>query len=239
MTRAARPVQALFFDIGDTLVFDDPPLRDRLAQAAHAVGPALDEARLPAAFRIGEAYAVGRYLEGVPWDAPDSMREGVARIWQAMDRPTPDAAAWQALGDAFRAVPFTRTVHPQALSLLRELKQRGFALGVVSDWETTLPDLLAEMGILPFLDALAVSAIVGVTKPDVRIFQDALQQANAAPEASLHIGDWYELDVAGARGAGMQALLFDHQDRRPNSDYPRVATFDELREYLLALPRPI
>lgn len=239
MPQAAPPIQALFFDIGDTLVFDDPPLQKRLAQAACAMGSPLDERRLPTAFRAGEAYAVGRYMEGIPWDAPDSIREGVARIWQAMDRPPPDDAGWQALGETFRAIPFARYVHPQALNMLQELKERGFKVGVISDWETTLPDLLAELGITPFLDALAVSAIVGVTKPAARMFEEALRQANAGPESSLHIGDWYELDAAGAKAVGMEALLFDHQNRRPDADCPRVTTFDELTTYLLALPRPV
>lgn len=233
------PIQAIFFDIGDTLVFDDPPLPARLARAARAVGPPLDEARLPTAFRVGEAHALARYVEGVPWDAPDSMREAVARIWWALDRPPPDDKGWRALGAAFAAVPCTRYVQSDAIGLLQELKQRGFTVGAISDWETTLPDLLAELGIAPWLDALAVSAIVGATKPSPRLFQEALRQAGAAPETSLHVGDWYELDVAGARAAGMQALLFDHQGRRPDAGCPRAQTFDALTDYLLALPRPI
>lgn len=233
------PIRAIFFDIGDTLVFDDPPLRDRLASAARATGQPMGDARFPAAFRAGEVYAVGRYIEGIPWDAPDSLREAVTRVWLGLDCPPPDDAGWQALGAAFAAVPFTRYVHPKALELLQELKRRGFAVGAISDWETTLPELLDALGIAPFLDAVAVSAIVGVTKPDPRLFQEALHQANAAPPSSLHVGDWYELDVAGAWAAGMQALLFDHQGRRPGADCPRVGTFNVLAEFLLALPRPV
>ena len=233
------PIQAIFFDIGDTLVFDDPPLPARLASAARAVGEPLDPARLPAAFRAGERYAVARYVEGIAWDAPDSMRESIARVWRALERPPPDDDGWQALVAAFAAVPFTRYVHPEVPCLLRELRRRGFVVGAISDWETTLPDLLAELGLAPLLDALAVSAVVGVTKPSPRLFQEALRQTNASPEASLHVGDWYELDVAGARAAGMQALLFDHQSRRPDADCPRVQTFDALASSLLALPRPV
>lgn len=233
------PIQALFFDIGDTLVFDDPPLPTRLALAARSVGQPLDKVRFPAAFRAGEVYAVSRYLEGIPWDAPEAMREGVARVWRAMDRPPPDDSQWQALAAAFVAVPFTRCVHPGALTLLHELKQRGFTVGAISDWETTLPDLLNALGIMPYLDTLAVSAIVGVTKPHPRLFHAALHQANVPAAASLHIGDWYELDVAGARAAGMQALLFDHQGRRPDADCLRITAFDALASSLLALPRPV
>ena len=233
------PIKAIFFDIGDTLVFDDPPLLTRLALAAHQSGSVLDESRLSAAFRAGEAYAVGRYIEGVPWDSPESLREAMARIWRALDRPPLGDKDWQTFGAAFAAVPFTRYAHPDALGLLQELRRSGFTVGAVSDWEATLPALLAELGIMPLLDALAVSEIVGVTKPDPRLFEEALRQTNTAPETSLHVGDWYELDVAGARAAGMSALLFDHSGRRPDADCPRVQTFDALAQYLLALPPPI
>lgn len=231
------PVQAIFFDIGDTLVYDRPPLRERLVIAAQTVGLTLDPARLPAAFRAGEAYAVERYVAGVPWDDYDALRESLAHILGAMSLPPLSEAGRQALLKTFAGIPFERYVHPDAIALLAELKQRGFVIGVISDWEPTLLDLLGELGIASYLDALAVSAVVGVTKPHPRLFHEALHQAEAAPETSLHVGDWMELDVCGARAAGMQALLFDWPGRQPDADCPRVTTFAELSHYLLALPK--
>ena len=61
-----RPVQAIFFDIGDTLVFDHPPLRERLARALRTVDVAFDPACLPQAFRLGEDYALTHYLQASP-----------------------------------------------------------------------------------------------------------------------------------------------------------------------------
>lgn len=233
------PVRAVFFDIGDTLVFDDPPLRERLAMAARAAGFAIDNGRLPQAFRAGEVYAVGRYVEGVPWDDPDSLREAMARIFAALDLSPLDDEAWPRFLTAFATVPFERYPHPEAIGLLKELRQRGFVVGAISDWETSLPTLLANLGLAPYLDALAVSEIVGVAKPHPRLFQEALRQINLPPETALHIGDWYELDVCGARAAGMHTVLFDWHGRRPEADCPRVTTFNELAETLLTLPSPL
>ncbi len=231
------PVRSIFFDIGDTLVFDDPPLPVRVALAAQARGVTLDPDRLPSAFQAGERFAVARYVRGIPWDAPDTVRGALARIWQALNLP-PGGDDWQALIAAFVAVPCARYVHPDALKLLAALKAQGFILGAISDWETTLPDLLRELGIAPYLDALAVSATVGVTKPDARLFGEALRRANVAAETALHVGDWYELDVLGARSAGMQTLLFDHAGRRADADCPRVTTFDALAAFLRSLETP-
>lgn len=233
-----QTVQAIFFDIGDTLVYDDPPLPQRFAQAAETLGLTLDPVLLPSAWRTGEEYAVRQYVQGVPWDAPDSMREASARIWSALGMPPAGDAQWAAFQKAFAAVPFTRAVHRDTLPLLRDLKARGFILGAISDWEETLPGLLVELGIAPFLDALAVSAIVGAAKPHPRLFEDALRQTQIPAERSLHIGDWYELDVAGARSAGMQPLLLDQTGRRPQADCPRVTSFEALVADLQALPPP-
>ncbi len=230
-------IKAIFFDIGDTLVFDSPPLPERLASAARSAGLTLDPARLPEAVRAAEAFAVQRYVDGIVWDAPGALREAMAYLLAAMEQPPLTDGQWAAFAAAFARVPFTRYAHPGAAALLDELTQHGFMLGAISDWEDTLPDLLTELNLLPFFRALSVSACVGVTKPNPRLFEDALAQIGLPPDACLHIGDWYELDVAGARAAGMDALLFDWAGRRPDADCPRVTIWEQLSEYLLALGR--
>lgn len=231
-------IEAVFFDIGDTLVFDDPPLPKRLASAARSAGLTLNPARLPEAFRAAEAYGVQKYVDGIAWDAPGALREIVAVLLNALKQPPLTDSQWTALASAFASAPFTRYAPPEAHALLTELTRRGFLLGAISDWEDTLPDVLTEMGLLPYFRALSVSACVGVTKPNTRLFEDALAQIPLPPDACLHVGDWYELDTAGARAAGMNALLFDWAGRHPGADCPRVTTWEQLSDYLLALPAP-
>ncbi len=231
-------IQAIFFDVGDTLVFDDPPLKGRLVSAAQLVAIALDPVRLPEAFRAAEAFAVKRYVAGTVWDAPGALRETAAVLWSVLGLPALDDKQWTAFASAFAALPFTRFVPPEAFALLDELKRRSFVLGAISDWEDTLPEVLADLGLLPYFDMLAISAVAGASKPNPLLFEDALAQVHLPPDACLHIGDWYELDVAGARAAGMPALLFDWAERTPNTDCPRVTDWPQLAAYLLALPAP-
>ncbi len=230
-------IQAIFFDIGDTLVFDDPPLPERLASAAKSAGLMLDPARLPKAFRAAEAFAVKRYVDGILWDAPGALRETLNVLLGAIEQPPLTETQWTALASAFASAPFMRCVPPEAKTLLDALTKRGFVLGAISDWEDTLPDVLTELGLLPCFHALSISAVVGVTKPSPLLFEDALAQVNLPPASCLHVGDWYELDVRGARAAGMNALLFDWAGRRPGADCPRVTTWPQLSDYLLALER--
>jgi len=53
------------------------------------------------------------------------------------------------------------------------------------------------------------SAVVGVEKPDPRIFRLALAQAGVPPSAAVYVGDLYSVDVVGARRAGLDAVLLD------------------------------
>lgn len=233
-----QSIQAIFFDIGDTLVFDDPPLRDRLVTAAHSLGLTLDPARLPDAFREAEAFAVKRYVAGIVWDAPGALRETVGILWKSLGLPPLPDSQWDAFTATFAALPFVRFVPPEAFALLDELKSRGFRLGAISDWEDTLPEVLTELGLVDYVEALAISAVVGVAKPNPLIFEDMLGQIALPAANCLHVGDWYELDAVGAMEAGMSALLFDWADRTPDADCPRVTDWSALSEYLLALPAP-
>lgn len=231
-------IRAIFFDIGDTLVFDDPPLIERVGMAIETVGLPYQKEDMPRAFRAAEDYAMTRYLQGMAWDDPCVQDESAGIILSELGQARADKEKLAALSKAYVGIPFTRRLHPDAIPLVEELKGRGFKVGAISDWEETLPGLLAELKLAPHLDALAVSAIVGVTKPNPRLFEEAMALAAVTAGESIHIGDYYELDVAGARAAGITPVLFDWKERTPDADCVRITGFGELSAYLLALPAP-
>ena len=234
------PVRAIFFDIGDTLVFDKPDMTERFWWATQACGIEYNKDDLSHGLRKAEDYVLEHYIHGIALSDPRLLREGAARWLIALgvvDRL--DDEAWEKLLETYKAIEFQRMLHPDAIPLILELKSRGFKIGVISDWEDSLAALLEEMTLQHHLDALAVSAVVGCTKPDPRLFREGLRQVNVPAPEALHVGDFYELDVAGAFEARMQALLYDWREREPDAECPRVTTFGELQNYLLSLPAPI
>jgi putative hydrolase of the HAD superfamily len=74
----------------------------------------------------------------------------------------------------------------------------------------------------PFLDAVIDSHVVGFKKPDPQIFYHALTVSRAEPACTLHVGDLYNVDVAGARAAGLHAILIDPFDDWGHVDCVRV-----------------
>src|SRR5690349_12599396 len=90
---------------------------------------------------------------------------------------------------------------------LHDLRVRGLRIGVVSNWDASLHERLAETGLAPLVDGAVASAELGHAKPDPRIFAHALELAGVPPEAALHAGDTLEADVEGALAAGLHAVL--------------------------------
>ena len=89
---------------------------------------------------------------------------------------------------------------PGVAEAVASLQRRGLALAVVGNWDMTLPDHLAEVGLGDL--AVVTSAGAGAAKPDPRPFRLALEELGVQPERALHIGN-EETDDLGAKAAGM------------------------------------
>ncbi|HEY8021818.1 MAG TPA: HAD-IA family hydrolase [Thermoanaerobaculia bacterium] len=105
-------------------------------------------------------------------------------------------------------------IYPDVPATLAALRAKGLRLGIVSNWDERLPQLLARLGLASSFEAIVCSSQVGVEKPDRRIFRRALELLAVEPEAALHVGDHRLEDVEGAIAAGMRGV---HLDRRGKS----------------------
>src|SRR5262249_46958294 len=111
---------------------------------------------------------------------------------------------------------------------LRALRARGLKLVVVSNANGRLRHLFDRIGLADLVDVLFDSFEEGVEKPDPRLFHIALEKSHARPETTLHVGDLYNVDVVGARAAGLHAMLVDIAGLYDGYDCPRVRSFAEL-----------
>lgn len=103
--------------------------------------------------------------------------------------------------------------YPETVRTLALLRKRGYALGVVSNFDERLGRVLDQLSIREYFSAVVIPATAGQAKPDPRIFLEAAALLDAVPAEILMVGDDPVLDVGGARGAGMQAVLVDHNAR--------------------------
>ena len=103
-------------------------------------------------------------------------------------------------------------MYPETVQTLRSLSERGFRLGVISNFDSRLFGLLDGFGISCFFDPIVISTRAGVAKPAVKIFAHALATHNLRPEEALHVGDSLHADIAGAQAAGLSPVLVDRRD---------------------------
>lgn len=107
---------------------------------------------------------------------------------------------------------------PDALEIL---KKNGYQLGVVSNSNGTVEEILLKLKLRQYFDHVFDSHLVGLEKPDPLFFRHALKTANASPDTSLHIGDIYHVDVLGAWNADIYAILLDPFGDWDDYDCPR------------------
>ncbi|MEK7879890.1 MAG: HAD-IA family hydrolase [candidate division NC10 bacterium] len=126
-----------------------------------------------------------------------------------------------------RPVGLWNQADPEAERVLGRLRALGLGAGVISNSNGSVRGILDELGLARHLDFILDSFVVGVEKPDPRIFRMALDEAKVAPAEAVYIGDLYSVDVLGARGAGLRAILLDPGKVWGNVDCPVAQTLGE------------
>ena len=116
---------------------------------------------------------------------------------------------------------------------LDRLRAAGLRLGVVSNSDGRVEEALVAAGLRDRFDVVLDSALVGVEKPDPAIFRAALDALGVAPAEALYVGDLYEVDVVGARAAGMPAALLGLVLPGAAPDCPRFDSLGALADDLL------
>ena len=222
---------ALLLDAGNTLVFlACDVVSEILGELGQPLSAATVEASLAAAhlayaaeLRGGASHEDGwrRFMLALVCSAgvaPESADAAVARLRAEHDR-----------FNLWRRVP------PDLPVALRRIRERGVLLAVVSNSEGRLAALLERVGLLQAFDLVVDSALEGVRKPDPEIFWRACRRLDVPPGECLYAGDIPDVDVVGARAAGLGAALIDASGIHPDyAEAPRYASVAELVDRLLS-----
>lgn len=119
-----------------------------------------------------------------------------------------------------------------ALEVLEYLRKKYSLHIITNGFEEVQHRKLASSRLEPYFQHVVTSENVGVKKPDPRIFQYAMEKAEARPTESIMIGDNYEADIQGALNVGMRAIMCEFNGELPREDVTTVKTLLELKEHL-------
>jgi REG-2-like HAD superfamily hydrolase len=219
--------EAVLFDAGDTLITADPPVHEVALTVANQSFPDLAPPLLLSALAAARAF-FRKYYVNYSSQEENRLLADMAQAMRTALRETADVDIdflpfVKQVRDSIRYHPF-----PDVLPTLRSLRKLGKTLAVVSNWDPTLPTLLAELGLAEFFNFILPSAEVGVEKPDRRIFRLALQRLGLKSQEVVHIGDQYEADVVGARAVGIMPILLDRKGKVRHQDVICIGSLAEL-----------
>ena len=190
-------LDAVTIDAYGTLVRLHDPV-PALVRALRERGIDRTPAEVTAAFQAEGEYYVPRSLQGRDEKSLAELHRDCTAVFLA------------ALDADLDAESFSETyvgtlefeAEPGAVEALASLRARGLELAVVSNWDISLHDHLARLGLDHFFRAVVTSADVGVAKPGPAIFRAALERITVPCERTLHVGD-RDIDEGGARAAGL------------------------------------
>ncbi|HLY09541.1 MAG TPA: HAD-IA family hydrolase [Planctomycetota bacterium] len=232
--------RAVFFDAGHTLIYAHPGLGDIYEDTTARFGVRVPRERFAEVFipvfqestkaysgttthSDAEDLAMWRAITRRIYDRIPPLGAIPFESWfDSLYRRFGDPAAWRFYAD----------VEP----VLLRLRDRGFTIGIISNWDTRLRTISDGLGLSALVDFLIISAEAGVRKPSSGIFRMALERAGVRPEDAVHVGDLPEEDGEGARRAGIRPVLIDRKERVTPvilpSQVPVIRSLGELWELL-------
>ncbi len=202
-------IHRVFFDLGLTLAECDTPCRyvEYFSQLGRPV--ALPQAQR--AYHLANKYFMRERPGALGHKDEEVFRSFLHRVCRELECPQ--------LGDELFSLasrdkrPPRWTAFPFTLQVLGELRDRGVATGLISNWDPSCRQVLEENGLTPYLDPIVVSSEVGVEKPDRRIFEKALELSGDDPKNCLYVGDNYYDDGRGSAQVGMTCCILNPPGR--------------------------
>src|SRR5690554_285201 len=216
-------VSVVLFDLDDTLFDHQRAVGLGVAAKRRAHGGAVAAADDAAAMRYWhhlEEVHYSRYLHG-ELDLQGQRRVRVQEFLRHHGEELDDAAADAWYADYLRRYDDSWVLHDDALPCLDELERRipGVQFGIITNAELNYQTpKLDRLALSPRMRHVVASGVVGVPKPDARIFHHACELFGVEPRSAVYVGDRLQTDARGALDAGLTGVWLDRGVVVPDSD---------------------
>ena len=196
-------LRAISFDVGGTLIEPWPSVGHVYAGIAERFGIT---GVAPEALNRGFALA---WKDRGAFDySHEAWRELVNQSFRGLCPDSPSLECFDAMYESFASAGTWR-MFDDVLPTLAAVRQRGWKLALISNWDERLRPLLRELELIEHFDVILVSHETGFTKPAPEMFHRAACELGLPVESVLHIGDSMVEDFKAARSAGMRSMLLD------------------------------
>jgi len=117
------------------------------------------------------------------------------------------------------------------IELLEYLKPNYRLHIITNGFEEVQQHKLEKSKIAHYFETVTNSEMVGVKKPNPKMFHFALDLAKTSKENSIMIGDNYEADILGALNVGLDAICFNYHDEEIDSTIKQVKALEEIKRF--------
>lgn len=229
-------IKTIFFDAADTLFYIRDGLGHTYAGVARKYGaehePEQIKKAFSGAFKSAPALAFGNVTESERARLEKQWwRDVVENVYSELGMFDGFDAHFDELFEVFRTDAWT--LFPETVDVLSDLKSRGYKLGVISNFDSRVYDVMKRLGIHGYFDTFVISSEAGYAKPSRGIFSIALEHAGVGSGQCIHIGDDLQNDFHGARALGIRALLLDREGEHLSAEHmERIENLTEINKYL-------
>jgi putative hydrolase of the HAD superfamily len=225
-------IEIVFLDAGETILHPHPSFPELFARTCLEHGYSVSPEEV-APVLYGMVRDMGTVAAEIGVSAPSTTAAGSYALWTHIYRRCLDGLRItdDSLPDELYSVfsdSATYRLYPDALPAVDRLRQKGYRVGLISNFEGWLEEMLVELQAGDVFEVSVISGLVGVEKPDPRIYEIALEQAGVEPQAAAHVGDSVRLDVEPATSVGIKAVLLDRSGTHPDVGWPTIRTLEEL-----------
>ena len=209
-TNRSESVEAVSFDVNGTLIHS-PDLGAIYAEVLARHGSSADPEQIENVIRQVwlemdcASPPGGDRFSSDPAGSRGFWSRFVDRVCVYLEIAPPSRFAKAELYDRFARAE-SWEVFDDVPNVLQTLREAGYRLAILSNWDERLPVLLTDLDLAQYFEVVVFSSQVGVEKPFAGIFDSLLRTLGLPPAAVLHVGDRLREDEEGALGAGMQAL---------------------------------
>ncbi len=233
-----RRYDAVLLDMGNTLVYSDPP-EDVIIQAAlrdAGIERSVEEIGAAVQRGWGEYYrdaATATFAATPEHDHKTQLALIRVLLEQlGLNVADEDLEGYEGMIDARFSQPGALCTFPEVTEVLAALQGQDYRLGIISNWSWNLRDRVAQVGLDRFFEVVWASAYAGCNKPHPGIFYQVMLQMDLLAGRTLYVGDSYEHDVVGARSAGLDAVLLDRIGSAGKRDCPVIRDLSGLFDLL-------
>jgi len=228
-----KQIEAIYFDLGDTLMyFDDDwshifyQARQELHNSLLRAGIVMDEKFADDFYQRMTAYYRDREAELTEYSVKNVLVDMLADNGYLN---VPESVLLTSLADMYVVTQVHWLPEPEMFAVLEQLRQKGYRMALISNAsdDADIQLLVDKLNIRAFFEVIVSSAAFGMRKPSPKIFSFVLEQMHLPADKVAMVGDTLGADILGAQNSGIFSIWIKRRAAKPGNQLSAATIFPD------------